>query len=41
MTLTQYDYCTRCDDRVELVPVAGGEALACHRCGSITGGDLL
>ena len=41
MTLTQYDYCETCDDRVELVPVADGEALACCRCGSINGGDLL
>jgi uncharacterized paraquat-inducible protein A len=41
MTLTQYDYCETCDDRVELVPVVGGEALACCRCGSINGGDLL
>ena len=41
MTPSQYDYCTRCDDRVELVPVAGGKALVCHRCGSITGGDSL
>jgi uncharacterized paraquat-inducible protein A len=41
MTLTQYDYCERCDDRVELVPVAGGEALACCHCGSVIGGQLL
>jgi uncharacterized paraquat-inducible protein A len=40
MTLTQFDYCERCDDRVELVPVAGSEALACCRCGSITGDGL-
>jgi uncharacterized paraquat-inducible protein A len=41
MTLTQFDYCEQCDDRVELVPVAGGDALACCRCGSINGGELL
>jgi len=35
MTMTQYDYCRRCNDRVELVPVAGGDGLACCRCGSV------
>jgi len=35
MTLTQFGYCRRCDDRVELVPVAGGSAVACCRCGSV------
>lgn len=35
MTLTQFGYCRKCDeDRVELVPVAGG-VLACHKCGNI------
>jgi uncharacterized paraquat-inducible protein A len=40
MTLTEYDYCANCDDRVELVPVAGGEALACCRCGAVERGEL-
>lgn len=36
MTPTEYDYCARCDDRVELVPVAGEpHALACCRCGAV------
>ena len=40
MTLTEYGYCARCDDRVELVPVAGGEAfLACCRCGAVERGE--
>jgi uncharacterized paraquat-inducible protein A len=39
MTLTEYDWCARCDDRVELVPVAAGEALACCRCGSVERGE--
>lgn len=35
MTLTEYGYCARCDDRVELVPVTGGEVLACCRCDAV------
>lgn len=38
MTLTQFDYCERCGTRRELVPVAGGEALACCVCDTINGG---
>ena len=36
----EYGFCDQCDDRVELVPVAGGEALACCRCDAIVGGGL-
>ncbi|MFC3960350.1 hypothetical protein [Halovivax cerinus] len=39
MTLTRFAYCERCDARRELVPVAGGEALACCRCDAIVGGE--
>ena len=40
MTLTQFAFCERCDARRELIPVAGGEALACHRCDAILRGGL-
>lgn len=35
MTVTQYGWCPRCNDRRELVPQdAGGfNVLACHACG--------
>jgi len=36
----EYGYCERCEYRVELVPVAGGEAFACCRCDAIVGGGL-
>ena len=39
MTLTQFGWCERCDARRELVPVAGGDALACCRCDAIVGGE--
>ncbi|WP_267902776.1 hypothetical protein [Halovenus carboxidivorans] len=39
MTLAEFGYCERCDARRELVPVAGGDALACCRCDAIVGGD--
>jgi len=32
---TRYNWCDRCDERVELVPMAGGKAMACSRCESI------
>jgi len=34
VTLTEYGYCARCDDRVELVPVTG-EVFACCRCDAV------
>ncbi|AGM11598.1 hypothetical protein M199_gp068 [Halogranum tailed virus 1] len=36
-TLTQYDWCERCEERMELVPMYAGEGvgnvLVCHKCG--------
>jgi len=39
VTLTQFGHCDRCDTRVELVPVAGGDALACCQCDAVVGGE--
>lgn len=35
MIPSPFGYCPRCDDRVEFVPVAGGEAMMCCRCDSV------
>jgi hypothetical protein len=38
MTCTEYGFCTRCDERVELVPFYAGEELSvlgCHKCGNL------
>ena len=32
---TRYNWCDNCDDRVELVPMAGGKAMACAQCDAI------
>jgi hypothetical protein len=39
MTCTSYGYCERCGARRELVPVAGGDGLACHSCDAIVDGE--
>lgn len=34
MTVTEFGYCPKCDDRKELV-MTGAGVLACHSCGNL------